>query len=205
MDLFHAQKTAKGFKLPIIADNEEDVYNFDLQFTINNTSVKYINVATSTESDLNTSEIYGNAYQGDILIANSLANGIKSGTRIAVLELETSNSELKSEDFTTKIGLIHGKPANVEWRDQAPTGIVSGSEGLGISPNPSENGFIKLSGLVKSGISKVRIFGIDGSLQYDDIINNSNPIINVSHMGKGLYIINIQQNNDSTTMKLILR
>lgn len=74
------------------------------------------------------------------------------------------------------------------------------SKKVKIYPNPIQN---ILSIEAKSVVKNVRIINMAGQEVYIKQLNKINPQINVSHLPKGVYILNVETNEEITTQKII--
>jgi hypothetical protein len=71
-----------------------------------------------------------------------------------------------------------------------------------IYPNPANN-FLNIVSL-KTGISSVEIYNLNGQLVLNKEVNNNQKTINISSLEGGIYIVDILSENTSVKRKLIV-
>ena len=88
------------------------------------------------------------------------------------------------------------------------TDIISGTENrfapdLKIYPNPSTD-LVRITGVVDTeNYTSIRIINAAGVVVHTQLISNPEEIIHLEHLPKGLYLITIEQNGKTKTLKLI--
>ncbi len=77
---------------------------------------------------------------------------------------------------------------------------------LTVTPNPTPYGCIQLHGLPPTNWAKVQIYTPDGALVINRTISsiNSNALLNLRHLPKGVYMLKVRVENTTWQQKLIL-
>ena len=92
------------------------------------------------------------------------------------------------------------------WADVAPstlgTDSFSNETSFSVYPNPVNNGVINITSKSNSAIN-VTVFDILGKQVLSNTISNNR--LNVSTLKSGVYIVNIEQDNSTTTKKLVVK
>jgi len=73
-----------------------------------------------------------------------------------------------------------------------------------VCPNPTSNGILNIT-FTNSLVAIVKIYSISGNLVYTSVANSDKLVINTENFKSGLYILNIIQNNNMYTEKVIIK
>jgi len=122
----------------------------------------------------------------------------------------TGNPDMSAVKGNAYLDTVHGylNPRMYEVLDLANNIAIINSvdekinNSTNIYPNPANN-FLNIVSL-KSGISSVEIYNLNGQLVLKKEINNNQQTINIRSLESGIYIVDILSENTSVKRKLII-
>jgi len=149
----------------------------------------------------------GAAYEATAQIVNASA-GAPAGYFEANAIL--GNPNMSASNGNAYLDTVHGylNPRIYEVLDLANNIAIINSvdekinNSTNIYPNPANN-FLNIVSL-KSGISSVEIYNLNGQLVLKKEINNNQQTINIRSLESGIYIVDILSENTSVKRKLII-
>lgn len=91
---------------------------------------------------------------------------------------------------------------DIKWSCYEPLSFDISSNKTLIYPNPVKSGKIYFTG-IKDGI--IEIYSLDGSLIFKQFYSQKNKELDISHIEKGVYFIQLKKGNETDSLKLIIQ
>jgi len=175
---------------------------------------KFKIVSIKSDSDTSVFEILNYGVAPIYYDAYISVNGVRSSESLKLLapnETKTYSvsAGAKDADITIECDkLLEEQEIQYYGTQELPTGYIDGfkkTPGYLLYPNPVNMGdFINLSGNKNHEIIKYAIYDIQGKLEFSNRSTHETVIINTNNLNKGLYFINVEQNNKIETYKLVI-
>jgi len=86
-----------------------------------------------------------------------------------------------------------------------PEAIQNDKQSVSVFPNPVENGFIYINPGSMTGSFMVKLFDLQGRVNFEAETTSRNNSINISTLNKGMYILMINTDTESFTQKLTIK
>jgi Bacterial Ig domain/Secretion system C-terminal sorting domain len=195
VDLDHATIEGNVVSVPVSFVSNEKINAFDLALGVNENRLNYtrtesVQGGTESESFFNTND---NTFRYSAFNMNNFASNIKT----LVVTFETIDGTISEKDFTSNMGLLNGKKAEVLFSKES---ILSNM--VSVYPNPS-NGQINV---VTTTDGRMDVVDMTGNLVYAASIVKANQVLTVdlNSLSNGVYFVRFQNENSIQTKRVII-
>jgi hypothetical protein len=198
LDLENAIVEGNVISVPVSLRADAQVNALDIAFNCNENNITVQNVSvidagTDAESFVNPAD------KTFRLSANNLGN-FDLNTNAARLTFVSTNGTISENDFTSTLGLLNGKPANVNFKKSSL--VANQSDLIKVYPNPSTGTF---SILLKE-TAQVEILDLNGKTLYNvgTVNENTKQAINLENVSAGIYLVRVSNDHFSSTQRIVI-
>jgi len=198
LDLENAIVEGNVISVPVSLRADAQVNALDIAFNCNETNITVQNVSvldagTDAESFVNPAD------KTFRLSANNLGN-FDLNTNVARLTFVSTNGTISENDFTSTLGLLNGKPANVNFKKSSL--VANQADLIKVYPNPSTGTF---SILLKEA-AQVEILDLNGKTLYNvgTVNENTKQAINLENVSAGIYLVRVSNDHFSSTQRIVI-
>ena len=197
LDLENAIVEGTKISVPVLISAETEVNALDIAFNSNVdltfSNVSVLNSGTDVESFVNPMD------KTFRLSANKLDN-FDLSSNVLFLTFESTNGTVSESDFTSTLGLLNGKPAQVNFKKSSL--VINQAELVNIFPNPSNGSF----SIVLKETAQVDILDLNGKCLYKvgTVNENTKQAINLENVSAGVYLVRVSNDHFSSTQRIVV-
>lgn len=197
LDLENAIVEGTKISVPVLISAETEVNALDIAFNSNVdltfSNVSVLNSGTDVESFINPMD------KTFRLSANKLDN-FDLSSNVLFLTFESTNGTVSESDFTSTLGLLNGKPAQVNFKKSSL--VINQAELVNIFPNPSNGSF----SIVLKETAQVDILDLNGKCLYKvgTVNENTKQAINLENVSAGVYLVRVSNDHFSSTQRIVV-
>ena len=182
--------------VPVSIISEEPVNAFDLALGLNENTLSYVSME-DTQLGSSSAAFY-NENDKTFRHTSFNVNNFSANARVAFFTFETIDGTISEKDFTSELGLLNDKSAEVRFTKSAD--LVNNS--VDIYPNPS-NGMFTVTSKVDG---RVDIVDVTGKLVHPGVVVKANQMIevNMPELSAGVYFVRMYSNNSMTTERIVI-
>ena len=196
VDLSNAIVEGTKVSVPVSIVSAEPVNAFDLALGINENTLTFV-----SEEDMqlgSSSASFYNESDKTLRHTSFNTNNFTTNSRVAFFTFETVDGTISEKDFTSELGLLNDKEAEVRFTKSSD--LTNNS--VDIYPNPS-NGMFTVTSKVDG---RVDIVDVTGKLVHPGVIVKANQMIevNMPELSAGVYFVRLYSNNSMTTERIVI-
>ena len=196
VDLGNAIVEGTKVSVPVSIVSEETVNAFDLALGVNENTLTYVSME-DTQLGSSSASFY-NESDKTFRHTSFNTNNFTTNSRVAYFTFETVDGKISEKDFTSELGLLNDKEAEVRFTKSAD--LTNNS--IDIYPNPSNGMFTVMSHVD----GQVDIVDITGNLVFPGAIVKANQVVevNMPELSAGVYFVRFYSNNALTTKRIVI-